>query len=220
RSQLVLTGFWSYEKDVWASLAVSFLLAGAKHSLDERPAELRTPLVGSILVLPLVAIGWTLLHHLGSDLVLVVVGVHSLSFAYLGRDRADSPYNLAAVVGFVTFVLIVFWTKLELRALSAYVIPVGLGVLGLLQLFGGDLPPDTRNRVRLVTLLGMLGSAGYYALVDDRYPIGYNLTLLLLCLGAMALGRGGAASGCSRSEEHTSELQSLTNLVCRLLLQK
>src|SRR5437016_10204867 len=29
--------------------------------------------------------------------------------------------------------------------------------------------------------------------------------------------RGGAGS---RSEEHTSELQSLTNLVCRLLLEK
>src|SRR5262249_19552072 len=71
---------------------------------------------------------------------------------------------------------------------SAYVIPVGLGVLGLLQLFGGDLPPDTRNRVRLVTLLGMLGSASYYALVDDRYPIAYNLTLLVLCLGAITLG--------------------------------
>src|SRR5437016_9100431 len=26
--------------------------------------------------------------------------------------------------------------------------------------------------------------------------------------------------GCTRSEEHTSELQSLTNLVCRLLLEK
>src|SRR5438046_7335704 len=29
-----------------------------------------------------------------------------------------------------------------------------------------------------------------------------------------------AAGGLSRSEEHTSELQSLTNLVCRLLLEK
>src|SRR5438046_4980757 len=27
-------------------------------------------------------------------------------------------------------------------------------------------------------------------------------------------------AGCTRSEEHTSELQSLTNLVCRLLLEK
>src|SRR5258706_8641590 len=31
---------------------------------------------------------------------------------------------------------------------------------------------------------------------------------------------GGSTSGFMRSEEHTSELQSLTNLVCRLLLEK
>src|ERR1019366_658855 len=29
-----------------------------------------------------------------------------------------------------------------------------------------------------------------------------------------------ASTSCPRSEEHTSELQSLTNLVCRLLLEK
>src|SRR5215213_11754585 len=32
--------------------------------------------------------------------------------------------------------------------------------------------------------------------------------------------RSAGAPGASRSEEHTSELQSLTNLVCRLLLEK
>src|SRR5438093_3859008 len=31
---------------------------------------------------------------------------------------------------------------------------------------------------------------------------------------------GGMGGGQQRSEEHTSELQSLTNLVCRLLLEK
>src|SRR5437016_9594989 len=35
-----------------------------------------------------------------------------------------------------------------------------------------------------------------------------------------AAGARGAARGHVRSEEHTSELQSLTNLVCRLLLEK
>src|SRR5438093_8215167 len=34
------------------------------------------------------------------------------------------------------------------------------------------------------------------------------------------LVRGGDTSVTLRSEEHTSELQSLTNLVCRLLLEK
>src|SRR5437016_12014783 len=42
--------------------------------------------------------------------------------------------------------------------------------------------------------------------------------------GGLRLGRSGlgrqADESLKRSEEHTSELQSLTNLVCRLLLEK
>src|SRR5258706_9052627 len=38
--------------------------------------------------------------------------------------------------------------------------------------------------------------------------------------GGLAHGDLGALRGVERSEEHTSELQSLTNLVCRLLLEK
>src|SRR5437016_9460802 len=38
--------------------------------------------------------------------------------------------------------------------------------------------------------------------------------------GLPCVRAGGTGLGCLRSEEHTSELQSLTNLVCRLLLEK
>jgi len=34
----------------------------------------------------------------------------------------------------------------------------------------------------------MLGSAGYYALADPRYPVTFNLVMILLCLLAMGLG--------------------------------
>src|SRR5437016_8438714 len=44
-----------------------------------------------------------------------------------------------------------------------------------------------------------------------RYDAGTN---------EMELVADTATSSISRSEEHTSELQSLTNLVCRLLLEK
>src|SRR5262249_58897796 len=45
--------------------------------------------------------------------------------------------------------------------------------------------------------------------------------LALAALGAAPLSRSSTSiSTSSRSEEHTSELQSLTNLVCRLLLEK
>src|SRR5262249_56607661 len=65
---------------------------------------------------------------------------------------------------------------------------------------------DLRFRERLID--GVDRSAGDARFVQRRDPI-----------GARTLpGDGGKSS--IRSEEHTSELQSLTNLVCRLLLEK
>src|SRR5256885_2516460 len=40
------------------------------------------------------------------------------------------------------------------------------------------------------------------------------------CASAPSTGSGWPCHGCGRSEEHTSELQSPCNLVCRLLLEK
>src|SRR5215213_11811656 len=39
-------------------------------------------------------------------------------------------------------------------------------------------------------------------------------------VGVPVIVGGAVLPGAARSEEHTSELQSLTNLVCRLLLEK
>ena len=84
--------------------------------------------------------------------------------------------------------VLAFWSKLELRVLQAYTVPVGLGILVLVHLFEERIAAAVRYRVRLVTVLAMLGSAAYYALLDDRFPIAYHLTLILLCLAAMGLG--------------------------------
>jgi len=145
-------------------------------------------LLSSLCALPVIGFIWVLVHGLGPDLALLVVGLHSLMFAYLGKDDRESPFNLVAVGGFVGFVLLAFWTKLEFRAVHAYVIPVGLGMLVLLHLLRDRVEPATRNVVRLITLLAMLGSSGFYALMDPRHPVTFNLTLILLCLLAMALG--------------------------------
>jgi hypothetical protein len=70
----------------------------------------------------------------------------------------------------------------------AYVLPVGFGVLAVLQLFRDRVTPEHRNAVRLLTVLAMLGSSGFYALADPRHPVAFNATLLVLCLMAMGLG--------------------------------
>src|SRR5262249_58176024 len=60
--------------------------------------------------------------------------------------------------------------------------------------------------------------------LHDALPIWAIVALARPSLRASCAGwpfsSAGVAASCARSEEHTSELQSLTNLVCRLLLEK
>lgn len=189
RRQLMLAGgFWNLEYDVWASLAASALLAGARPGLEKAAPGMRQSLAGSLFALPAAALASVFFHGLGTDIALVVMGLYSLVFAFLGRNNRHSPYNFVAVVSFTAFAVVLLWNRLGIHTLHSYTIPIGAAVLALVQLFGRDLRPDTRNQIRLVTLITMLGTAGYYALADARHPVGFNLVMLVLCLAAMGLG--------------------------------
>src|SRR2546430_10427694 len=54
-------------------------------------------------------------------------------------------------------------------------------------------------------------------LASSQIPRGYHATSILLPDGRVL--HSGSGEGSDRSEEHTSELQSQSNLVCRLLLE-
>ena len=189
RRQLMLTtDFWHYEYDVWAALTVSFILIGIKQFVDLKPREVRVPLLTSICLLPAIALIWVMVHRLGTNTAMIVLGLQSLQFAYIGKDNRESPYHVVAISGFVAFVIMLFWTKLELHVMHAYVIPAGTGVLILLQLFKERIKPETRNQVRFLTLIIMLGMAGYYALVNSDAPVAYILIFCVLCLVSMGVG--------------------------------
>jgi len=189
RRQLMLhVNWWTQEYDVWFALAASAGFAGAGHWINAQRRELRLPLLGTQFVLPLVALSWTLVHGLGTDLTLVVLGINSLIFAYLGRGNRTSKCHIVSVGGFVAFLVVLFWQRLDLHFAQAYVIPVGVGLLVLLQLFGAGMDKGARNGIRFVVLLAMLASAGWYAILDERYPVWFNLTMLLLCLATMGVG--------------------------------
>ncbi len=189
RQQLVLTrGNWKDEYDVWASLAAFFVFVGAQQLLDRRPREVLIPLRSALLALPVFSVTWITMHHLKTDLCLLVIGLHSAAFSYMGKDDRESPYHLVAVGGFIAFVMQLFWAKLELTVAYAYVIPVGIGLLVLLQLFKGRVLPEVRNGVRTVVLLAMICSAGTSALLDNRIPLMHHAVVMGLSLAAMALG--------------------------------
>src|SRR5262249_58324450 len=69
-------------------------------------------------------------------------------------------------------------------------------------------------------LAGTIGSPGCRVSGKIKLKFGklYCPSTSPLAQSASPLGHRGGTPG--RSEEHTSELQSLTNLVCRLLLEK
>ncbi|MDP7739897.1 MAG: hypothetical protein QGF67_00550 [Lentisphaeria bacterium] len=190
RRQLMLTHpeVWTTEYDVWAALAVSMCMTGGKQLIDKQDRELQLPYLVSLCALPVLAIAWVLVHGLGTDICLIVVLLYSAMFTFLGRGSGNSPYNIVAVGGFVAFVAILFWSKLELRALHAYVIPTGVGILALVQMFGNDLSRRLRMQIRAATLAAMLGTTAYYALLDDRYQPAFHVTMLLLSLAVMAGG--------------------------------
>src|SRR5205814_10282815 len=60
-------------------------------------------------------------------------------------------------------------------------------------------------------LIGALAATGAALMMQSAPPLVVQLAMV---------GAGMAGGGLWRSEEHTSELQSLRHLVCRLLLEK
>src|SRR5437016_8287161 len=99
-------------------------------------------------------------------------------------------------------------------------------------------PADARLQLEAVRLTALYGRRAVVKDVSILFPAhtvtavigpsGCGKSTFLRCLNRMhELSEGGWVTGRVlldgadvRSEEHTSELQSLTNLVCRLLLEK
>ncbi len=189
RRHLWLTiGFWNLNYDVWIALGASFALAAARKVLDRRSPEERVPALTSLCLMPALSMFWVVFRGLGVNYALLVLGMHSMIFTFMGRDDRESPFNVAAVCGFIAFVLVVLKTKLELTMLHAYIIPTGLGVMLLVHLFKDRMRPETRNLVRLVTVMTILCSSGYYAVADKDYSWIQISVLGTVCFLAMGLG--------------------------------
>src|SRR5437899_3856046 len=83
-------------------------------------------------------------------------------------------------------------------------------------------PPPRSTLFPYTTLFRSVSSARVEASANDASThFGGNRNFVLCCGVADRASRTGACPGsAARSEEHTSELQSLRHLVCRLLLEK
>ncbi|EDM29490.1 hypothetical protein LNTAR_17108 [Lentisphaera araneosa HTCC2155] len=189
RHQMVMaTNLWRDEYDIWSSLLVSLTIAGLKPFVDKNEDKMRNPLLGVLFLMPLLAIGKSFYYGLGTDYTLMIIGVNSLVFSFLGKEDRQSPYHLIAMIGYVAFTSMTLWNKLDLRTLHVYIIPSGVGVLIILQLMQNSISKERRNLIRLLTLVMMVSTSIYYAVIAEPRSIGFNLTVIILCLLAMAFG--------------------------------
>ena len=185
---LALPDFWRYEYDIWATLVISSIVSGLLQIRLFKVRETRIPLTFTLCAMPVLALVWTLSHHLGTNTLLLLVGLYSVIFVFMGKDDRESPYHIVAVSGFVAFMIILFWSKFEVKVIHAYVIPIGIGILVLLQMFREKIKPLVRNQVRFAVLMAMLGSSGYYVLIGSDINIIYVAVFGILGLFAMILG--------------------------------
>src|SRR2546425_1763494 len=82
----------------------------------------------------------------------------------------------------------------------------------------GAPPGESGRQVFNASALLILALTMATALVCSRSRMGVaSMTVAIVAVGVLLMSRGGRRV---RSEEHTSELQSLAYLVCRLLLEK
>src|SRR2546427_7456324 len=80
-------------------------------------------------------------------------------------------------------------------------------------------PP--RSTLFPYTTLFRSAAAGFiYQIVYEAQPLGFGAPSAGLVQASDGNFYGTTTSSLGRSEEHTSELQSQSNLVCRLLLEK
>src|SRR2546426_6808094 len=95
-------------------------------------------------------------------------------------------------------------------------------VVGLLILVGGAYAQDAKPAQPTgVKSRGLVGSTGAIASVAVSVPAALSGQVVELAPGGQSgKQKNLAPSFIYRSEEHTSELQSPCNLVCRLLLEK
>lgn len=180
--------FWRAEYDLWSSIFAAGLICALLQLPKFRVKQIRIPLTFMFCFMPLSALSLTLINHMGSNFLLLVVAVYSTIFIFMGRDRRESPYHIAAVGGFTAFLIIILWNKLEVHTLHAFTVPAGAGVLFLLHLFRKQVQTEICNQIRMVTLLLMLGSTGYYALMGSTLNICYILVFGLLALAVMISG--------------------------------
>jgi hypothetical protein len=117
--------------------------------------------------MPLATLSWIFFNGLGTNLAIIALCLHSVSFLFIGGRRRGSPFHVLATVGFVALTTLTVYDTLGLRSLQAFALPLGAGILVLVQLLADVIPKPNRNGIIATTQTLMIGSCAWYAVQES-----------------------------------------------------
>ena len=179
---------WTVNWDIGVSLFATVAIIAARPLLRQEDAALRAPVRFTLFALPIFTVAYIFDSGVTFDTLSRLVLMYSVIFlwqAYSEKDRFVLAY---AFVGINSYLLLLL-THHDIRSLQAYVTPICVSILILVQVFRDITSRETANFVRGVTLLALFGSALFEAIArnyHDPLPhfivIGLSIAALLVSI--------------------------------------
>ncbi len=172
---------WTVDWDLTVGLLAAFAITAARPLLKHQDKSIRTPIRFTLFGLPVMTIMYALDYDVGFDTLSRVILIYSVIFlwqAYSEKNRLVLAY---AFVGMNSFLILLFFQN-ELQSLQAYLTPVCISILLLVQIFRDITSRTTANLVRGVTLFILLGMALFEAIVKHSTSPTAHLILISLSI--------------------------------------
>ncbi len=174
---------WTINWDLTIGLIVAVAITAARPLLKHQDKSLRIPIRFTLFGLPIVTGLYALDFQASFEILSRVILLYSIIFLWQAYNEKDRLVLAYAFVGFNAFLILLFLDQ-EIRSLQAYLTPVCISVLILVQIFRDITSKTTANAVRGVTLLILLGMAMFEAIVQHALsPMSH---LLLISLSILA----------------------------------
>lgn len=168
------------------------LLAAHLLSGHKRYGVFAHPMLCIGLTCPAVLTSIAILHELVSSANMVdplgMLAMFGAAMVYFhqGLVRKQRRYSLMAV-GIINVALMLTWQSLHIYDAQAYCIPVGLSVIGIVQLLKRELPKSAHDPLRYVGALVMLVSP-MFEIISGSWLHLFTLLALSVCVILLAIG--------------------------------
>lgn len=175
---------WTVNWDLAIGLFAAFTITALRPLLKGQDKSIRIPIRFTLFGLPLMTVMYALDYGVGFDTLYIVILLYSIIFTWQAYSEKDRFVLAYCFLGYNSFFILMFLHQ-ERQSLQWYITPVCLSILILVQIFRDMTTKTTANFVRGITLLILLGTAMFQAIIENYLSPTHHLILLFLSISAI-----------------------------------